>query len=172
MVMMHAMAVGARTAVSGGFRARLRDARGRWAVVSASPLIGDDEDQVAVTFEPATGDQLIGLLLTAYGVSPRAREVCREVLAGHSTAEIAGRLFISANTVQDHLKSVFTKVGVRSRGELVARLRPTSHDFSRTDPRCEPACSRPLSVCATWNACPSRPLSRLRAAGNVDIDRR
>lgn len=46
------------------------------------------------------------------------------MIAGHSTADIAGRLFISAHTVQDHLKSVFAKVGVRSRGELVARLHP------------------------------------------------
>lgn len=124
MVMMKVMAVGARAAASGGFRARLRDARGQWAVLQASPLIGGDDDQVAVAIEPATGDQLIGLLLVAYGLTSRERDICREVIAGHSTADIAGRLFISANTVQDHLKSVFSKVGVRSRGELVARLRP------------------------------------------------
>jgi DNA-binding CsgD family transcriptional regulator len=124
MVMMQVMASGARTASSGGFRARLRDARGQWAVLEASPLIGEDDDQVAVTIEPASGDHLMSLLLLAYGLTAREREICREVIAGHSTADIAGRLFISSNTVQDHLKSVFTKVGVRSRGELVARLRP------------------------------------------------
>ena len=45
-------------------------------------------------------------------------------MAGGSTTEIAARLFVSPHTVQDHLKSVFDKVGVRSRGDLVARLRP------------------------------------------------
>ena len=80
--------------------------------------------KIAVTIEPATGDHLLGLLLAAYGLTAREREICREVIAGHSTADIAARLFISANTVQDHLKSIFAKVGVRSRGELVARLRP------------------------------------------------
>ena len=123
-LMMQVMAFGARTASSGGFRARLRDARGQWAFLEASPLIGGDDDQVAVTIEPASGNQLIGLLLVAYGLTTREREICHEVIAGHSTAHIATRLFISNNTVQDHLKSVFAKVGVRSRGELVARLRP------------------------------------------------
>jgi DNA-binding CsgD family transcriptional regulator len=124
LLMMQVMASGARTAPSGSFRARLQHARGRWAILEASPLIGGDEDQVAVTIEPATGDHLLGLLLTAYGLTAREREVCGEVMAGHSTSDIAARLFISSNTVQDHLKSVFGKVGVRSRGELVARLRP------------------------------------------------
>jgi DNA-binding CsgD family transcriptional regulator len=124
MVMMQVMATGARGATSGGFSARLRDASGQWAILDASPLIGADEDQVAVTIEPASGDQLMSLLLAAYGLTARERDICREVIAGHPTADIAARLFISANTVQDHLKSIFGKVGVRSRGELVARLRP------------------------------------------------
>jgi DNA-binding NarL/FixJ family response regulator len=44
------------------------------------------------------------------------------VLLGRSTAEIAAALFLSAWTVQDHLKKVFDKVGVRSRAELASRL--------------------------------------------------
>jgi DNA-binding CsgD family transcriptional regulator len=85
-----------------------------------------------VTIEPASGDQLMSLMLAAYGLTAREREVCREVIEGYSTADIAGRLFISANTVQDHLKSIFAKVGVRSRGELVARLRPGPRVIERT----------------------------------------
>jgi DNA-binding CsgD family transcriptional regulator len=124
MVIMQVMASGARAAVSGGFHARLRDARGQWAILEASPLIGGIEDQIAVTIESASGDQLLGLLLAAYGLTARERDICHEVIAGYSTADIGSRLFISSNTVQDHLKSIFSKVGVRSRGELVARLRP------------------------------------------------
>lgn len=123
-VMMRVMAAGALAHPSGGFRARLPDRRGGWAVLEASPLVGGDDAQVAVTIEPAAGEQLFGLLLLAYALTARESEVCREVVAGRSTSEIAERLHISANTVQDHLKSVFAKVAVRSRGELVARLRP------------------------------------------------
>lgn len=96
----------------------------------ASRLVGLEDDTVAVTLEPATGDHLVGLLLLAYGITPRERAICREVLAGRSTADIAATLFISPNTVQDHLKAVFAKLGVRSRGELVARLRPNGRTLS------------------------------------------
>jgi DNA-binding CsgD family transcriptional regulator len=44
------------------------------------------------------------------------------VARGHTTAEIATRLRLSAHTVRDHLKAIFTKVDVSSRGELVAKL--------------------------------------------------
>jgi hypothetical protein len=80
LVMMQVMAGGARTSSSGSFRARLRDAYGQWAVLEASPLIGGDEDQVAVTIEPARGDHLMSLLMTAYGLTAREREICSEVI--------------------------------------------------------------------------------------------
>jgi DNA-binding CsgD family transcriptional regulator len=130
-LMMQVMASGARSAHSGSFRARLQHSRGQWAILEASPLIGGEEDQVAVTIEPASGDQLISLLFVAYGLTAREREICQEVIAGRSTADIAARLFISSNTVQDHLKSMFAKVGVRSRGEMVARLRPNGSTSER-----------------------------------------
>ncbi|WP_324644366.1 helix-turn-helix transcriptional regulator [Pseudarthrobacter sp. LT1] len=113
----------AHAAASGTARARMRDAGNSWVVLQASRLItGDDPEQMVVTVEPATTHELASLLLMAYGVTARERDVCLEVLSGGSTAEIAGHLFISPHTVHDHLKSVFEKVGVGSRGELVARL--------------------------------------------------
>jgi DNA-binding CsgD family transcriptional regulator len=43
------------------------------------------------------------------------------VFQGRSTRQIARALSISPYTVQEHLTSIFDKVGVRSRGELVGQ---------------------------------------------------
>ncbi|PNI09488.1 helix-turn-helix transcriptional regulator [Arthrobacter sp. AFG7.2] len=113
----------AHAAASGTARARMRDAGSNWVVLQASRLItGNDPEQMVVTVVPATTHDLASLLLAAYGVTAREREICLEVIAGHPTAEIAHHLFISPHTVHDHLKSLYGKVGVGSRGELVARL--------------------------------------------------
>ncbi|MCG3753423.1 helix-turn-helix transcriptional regulator [Amycolatopsis sp. Poz14] len=122
-VLLRAVATGAQAAASGTFRARVRDAHGGWIVLQASRLVAaDDARDLVVTIRRASGGELLDVLLAAYRLTARERDVCREVLSGLSTSDIAARLGISANTVQDHLKSVFGKVGVRSRGELTARL--------------------------------------------------
>ncbi len=41
---------------------------------------------------------------------------------GHAAKEIADQLYISAHTVRDHTKTIFNKVGINSRGELVDKL--------------------------------------------------
>ena len=121
---LHSVVATARNAPSGTASAPMPAPEGGWVAVQASRLItGDDPEEMVITVAPVTGGRLVDLMAAAYGLSRREQQVCHEVVAGHSTAGIASRLFLSPHTVQDHLKAVFTKLGVRSRGELVARLR-------------------------------------------------
>lgn len=48
--------------------------------------------------------------------------MARQAVAGLSTLGIARMLSLAELTVQDHLKSIFHRTGVRSRREPVARL--------------------------------------------------
>lgn len=122
-VLLKAVVTGTLAATSGTFEARVQTEAGGWILMQGSRLLGEVEE-VVVTIEPASGQHLLGMLLAAYGLTTREREICLEIISGHTTGEIADRLSISPHTIQDHLKSAFAKVGVRSRGELVATLRP------------------------------------------------
>ena len=130
-------------------RVRVRDATGSWWLLHAAvagpagpsaagpaarpggtgPLGRPDDARrarpsVAVTAQPAPGPQMATLVMRGLGLSAGEQEVCDLLLRGRSTKEIAASLVISPWTVQDRLKVVFAKAGVRSRRELVARLNP------------------------------------------------
>ena len=57
-----------------------------------------------------------------YGLSPREEDIADLVVRGLSARQISKTLYIAENTVQDHLKNVFGKNGVKGRRQLVKRL--------------------------------------------------
>jgi DNA-binding CsgD family transcriptional regulator len=102
-------------------RSRVHLGPRRWAVVHAARLEGEDA-RIAVTIESAHPQEVLDLLCQAWGLSPRERALLELVIGGLETGQIAARLSISPHTVQDHLKTIFDKVGVHSRRELVGGL--------------------------------------------------
>ena len=103
-------------------RARVRTASGLWLLVRGSVLGDDDAAPTAVILEPARSPELAPLIADAYDLTERERAVTQLVAQGLPTNAIAAQLHISPWTVQDHLKAIFEKVGVGSRGEVIARV--------------------------------------------------
>jgi DNA-binding CsgD family transcriptional regulator len=121
-----AVAAQARKAASGAdetpARSRARTVTGQWVVLHGTRLGDMPGAPTAIVIEPARSVELAELIVLAYGFTPRERQVTRLVILGLSTTEIAQRLHLSPFTVQDYLKSIFDKVGVRTRRELVATV--------------------------------------------------
>ena len=109
---------------------RLQTADRHWAVVHAAAITHGPgvAGGCAITLEHARPDDLAPLLMRAWSLTPREREVARLALDGLSGEDIATALFISAHTARDHLKAIFGKLGIHRRRELTAALAdPVQH---------------------------------------------
>ncbi len=69
---------------------------------------------LVATFGSAAGDRL-----AAAGLTDREPETLRLVAAGLTNAEIAGRLFVSVETVKTHVGNLLAKLGARDRTQAV-----------------------------------------------------
>lgn len=118
----HGIAARART--EEGARVRASDGVGRWLVCHASCLrdAAGVPSQTAVVVETATAADVASLVTAAYGLTDRELEITQLIARGLATAQLARRLYVSQHTVRDHVKAIFAKTGVASRGELVAKL--------------------------------------------------
>jgi len=58
----------------------------------------------------------------AYSLSVRETEVLRLILAGHTYRSAGEKLFVSENTIDAHLRSIYAKSGVKNKIELVHKF--------------------------------------------------
>jgi DNA-binding CsgD family transcriptional regulator len=119
---MLALAVRARTAPDPA-STRVRTRSGLWLTLRATTLDGPAARRdVVITVDPTPGVDMSRLTLAARGLTAREQDVANLVLQGASTRAIAAALYLSPHTVQDHLKGIFSKLGVNSRRDMIAQL--------------------------------------------------
>lgn len=112
---------------------RARTRTGRWVTVTAE--VTDDRNaghaDVGIVLQPSRPAEIATIVGAAHGLTRRETDVVLLVASGHTNHEIARRLALSPHTVGDHLKRIYAKVGVATRGELTSKL---FHDYylSRT----------------------------------------
>jgi ligand-binding sensor domain-containing protein/DNA-binding CsgD family transcriptional regulator len=61
-------------------------------------------------------------VIEGYGLTAREQEILRLVLQGSSNTDIEKKLFISGSTVRNHVSSIYRKVGVKNRLDLINRI--------------------------------------------------
>ena len=104
--------------------ARVHLADGQWLTLRAARMGGSvvsGEQDIAVTIEPTSPAERASLYVRAWALSTREAELVGHLAAGGDTRLVADRMYISTNTVQDHLKSIFVKTRTQNRRTLLAR---------------------------------------------------
>jgi len=103
---------------------RVHLTEGFWVTIRAARLSRSDGQGgggIAVTIEEASPVDRLEVFSLAFSLSARERELVTLLASGGGTAEVSERLFVSENTVQDHLKSIFQKTSTHSRRTLLSR---------------------------------------------------
>lgn len=101
---------------------RARTRSGRWVTITAERASGDASDAVGLVVQPSRPAEIATIVGAAHRLTGRESDVVVLVAAGHTNQEIARRLGVSPHTVSDHLKNIFAKLGVSTRGEMTSKL--------------------------------------------------
>jgi DNA-binding CsgD family transcriptional regulator len=98
------------------------DVAGRRYIVRVTRLTGSEGHRYALLIEVRGTRRPLVDAYDRFGLSGREAEVLALIIDGASNREIAETLCITESTVQDHVRSVCAKAGVRGRGALLARV--------------------------------------------------
>lgn len=110
-----------------GTTSRVVAADGRVLTLHAAHAVTDD-GTMAVIVDAARPAEVAAMLVDAYQLTRRQREVLGWLLLGRSMTQIARQLDISEHTANDHRKAIYRRVGVSSRSELAALLQSEAYD--------------------------------------------
>ena len=91
------------------------------------------------------GAQTPGLssAVTVVPLTGRERDIATLAAQGESSKAIAARLFLSVRTVNNHLQSAYSKLGVTGRGQLAVALEPHGVSSAAAPSARPPSSSRP-----------------------------
>lgn len=66
--------------------------------------------------------QHVERMYAAYGLSPRERDVCNQLLLGKGSGEIAEALYIERQTVRNHITCINRRLGTQTTRSTVLAL--------------------------------------------------
>lgn len=116
----------ARTHLAGGFWLTLRAARLSADDKPAAPA--DRGAALVVTIEEASAAERLDLFSRAFALTAREHELLGLLATGSDTRAMARQMSLSGHTIQDHLKSIFTKTGARDRVTVLSRALGTRRE--------------------------------------------
>ena len=109
----------ARTHLAGGLWLTLRAAR--LSPGQEPPATAGRGPAIVVTIEETSAADRLDLFGRAFGLTAREHELLGLLATGSDTRAMARQMSLSEHTVQDHLKSIFTKTGARDRVTVLSR---------------------------------------------------
>lgn len=76
-------------------------------------------------FQPANAQNIrsIDQFIIDHKITKREREVVHEILKGKSNQQIADTLYITEQTVKDHVSRIYVKTNMKSRAQLISILK-------------------------------------------------
>ena len=90
--------------------------------VRACLLAGATDPNLLLLFERVHRRDAVAANIEQYSLTARERDVVMLVCSGYQNRRIADQLFLAEYTVEDHLKRIYMKIGVRSRTALAAKV--------------------------------------------------
>ena len=103
---------------------------GFWLTLRAARLASDPPESdsltpgtgnIVVTIEEASATERMDLFSRAVGLTAREYELLGWLATGSDTRAMARQMSLSEHTIQDHLKSIFSKTGSRDRLSVLSR---------------------------------------------------